>query len=171
MLNSSIQRAVGNAELLRRLLPVAAVSLQCLFQHLPAQVVKVQALRLFRLYLLGIGVLRRRLPERAALPEAASLHDGRHARRALYHGTVQAGLPKLPLLVYLLAHAREVAAQVGDVATKLIKNLVEYLALALVRVLAGLGDGGKFCRVGVVGDETLEVLRVDFPLLREHRHL
>ena len=79
---------------------------------------------------------------------------------------------ELAVGLQLLAHVVEVAAQVADVATELVEDLVEDLALALVAMRSlPLIDEGQFGALRVLGDEAQDLLPVDHSLLGNDRHL
>ena len=77
----------------------------------------------------------------------------------------------MPCLVYLLSQGIKVPSEVRDISPQFIENLVEYLPLALERVLSRLVHHSKLHALRVLGYVVAEHLCVDFPFLAQHRHL
>ena len=85
---------------------------------------------------------------------------------------VRSGVFKLTCLVNLFPHVVHLASHLAHVASQLIQDLVEQLALVLIRVGAPLvGYHRQLCAFRVFGYELVNGAGVDFALCAQHRHL
>ena len=165
MFNFSVQCAVADAQFGSCKPSVSSVSAECLLYGLPAQVTEVQVVCVcasgFRCligYFLCLSEVWLYLPVLVWGVDICYV-----CRRAV--------VSDVPCLVKLLAQGVQVSPEVGNISTELVEYLVEYLSLALERVLPRLVHHGKLHALRVLRYVLAEHLCVNFPFLAQHRHL
>ena len=176
LLDASVQRAVGDAKLLCRLLAIAVVALERHLYRLASYVAKVKAFALAHAYAFGIvylfclcllvgvevGIGSIAVCLCAIVVRTGGMRVGLYGvcRIGVYMCVVRRKRGQLTacrkrvdstVVVYLLTERRYLVAQLANVATQLVQYLVQYLSLALLRVGALGSCGGKLGALLPVG--------------------